>query len=195
MFRARMLHLAIVLAFGFSAATQVLPTRMVAETTQRTVNLSLRDMSGKRVKLRSLRGHIVVLNFWATWCGPCKQEMPLLVQAEEQYRNQGVAFFGASLDDSTMQKNIPAFLKQYRVDYTILTGATADDLASLKLGIAIPATAFIDAKGKIRFRILGQMRPGELQNRIDWMLHESDAKAGSDAGPTPPAQVVHLAKE
>src|SRR5215469_6011136 len=58
--------------------------------------LSLKDLSGRRARLRDLRGNIVVLNFWATWCGPCREEMPRLVEAEKQYKGRGVIFLGAS---------------------------------------------------------------------------------------------------
>ena len=170
----------------------LLATSMAAEKAPRAANLSLRDMSGKQVSLRKLRGHIVVLNFWATWCGPCNDEMPMLVKANEQYQKQGVVFLGASLDDSKSEAKIPAFLDRYHVDYAILTGASADDLAKLKMGVAIPATAFLDTRGIIRFRILGQMRAGELQNRIDWLLRESSHGGNGNVGPAPPAVVTHL---
>ena len=162
----------------------LLPTPMAAKKTSKPIKLSLPDMNGKRVSVQDLRGQVVVLNFWATWCGPCNTEMPMLVQAAQQYKQQSVAFLGASVDDSKTQKNIPAFLDRYHVGYTILTGASADDLDKLKLGAAVPATAFIDASGIVRFRILGQMRPGELQARIDWLLHES--------GSAPAALMTHL---
>jgi thiol-disulfide isomerase/thioredoxin len=191
-FRLLLLFIAVCVTY-----TGFLGAKIAAEKSPRAVNLSLRDMTGKRSSLRELRGKIVVLNFWATWCGPCKTEMPMLVQADEQYKKRGVEFLGASLDDSKSEKNIPAFVDRYHVPYSILTGATADDLARLKMGIAVPATAFIDAKGRIRFRILGQMRPRELQGRIDWLLRESsDAGSGNagkdDAGTAPPALVTHL---
>ena len=158
---------------------------LFARNTPRAVNLSLKTLEGKRISLRDLRGKIVVLNFWATWCGPCNAEMPLLIAAEQQYRNQDVVFLGASLDDPSTQKNVPAFLDLHHVVYSIGIGATTNDLRELQMGIAVPATAFIDRNGVIRARISGQMRPQELQQRIDWLLRD-------ETGLAPSAVVTHL---
>ena len=133
-------------------------------------DLNLRDLNGRRVKLRDYRGKIVVLNFWATWCGPCKVEMPLLSAAEKEYGPKGAVFVAASLDDPKNVPEISAFLNAHHVSLTTWVGATADDLDKLEMGPAVPATAFLDQEGHIVARILGQMRDGELQERLDWMM-------------------------
>src|SRR5579885_134033 len=79
--------------------------------------LSLKDFSGRKVRLSAYRGKFVLLNFWATWCVPCNVEMPLLVEAERQYRSRDVVFLGVSLDDSKTVRQIPEFLKKYSVAY------------------------------------------------------------------------------
>ncbi len=186
MLRSYSRHLAILFALCAGSIVFLPPTPAAAEKAPAAIKLTLQDIDGKRFALQSLRGQVVVLNFWATWCGPCSAEMPMLVQTAQQYNGQPIVFLGASVDDSTTRKNIPAFLDRYHVRYTILTGASADDVKKLKLGIAVPATAFIDTSGIIRFRILGQMRPGELQERIDWLLH------GDTPAPLP--LVIHLEK-
>lgn len=187
MLRSCSRYLAILLALCAWSIAFLSPTPALAKKTPGAIKLTLQDKNGKRVSLQNLRGQVVVLNFWATWCGPCNAETPILVQAAQQYEGQSVVFLGASVDDAKTQKNIPAFLDRYHVTYPILTGASGDDVEKLKLGIAVPATAFIDANGIIRFRILGQMRPGELQERIEWLLH-------GHAGPAPVPLVVHLDK-
>jgi thiol-disulfide isomerase/thioredoxin len=143
--------------------------------------------SGGRVRLRDHQGKIVVLNFWATWCVPCNSEMPLLVAAEKDYASRGVVFIGASLDDRKTAKGIPGFLAKYRIDFPVWTGATADDLAKLRMGEAVPATAFIDRDGVIVARVSGQLRDSELKERLDWLL-------GDRAGPAPQPFVSHLEK-
>lgn len=169
-----------------------LPTKVAAERHPKPAKLSLRDLSGKRVRLRDFRGHIVVLNFWATWCGPCNAEIPLLVKANREYEPRGVVFLGASLDDAKTRGNIPAFVDKHQLRYPVLIGGTANDLARLKLGIAIPATAVLDANGVIRFRILGQMRPGEMGARLDWLLRGSSEPSSGTRQAAPPATVTHL---
>jgi thiol-disulfide isomerase/thioredoxin len=135
--------------------------------------------------LRDLRGKPVVLNFWATWCGPCNAEMPMFVEMEKEYRVRGVLFIGASLDDAKTKGRIPAFLAEYKVAFPVWYGASGDDLDRLKLGVMAPATAFLDAEGHIVARILGQARPEEVKERLDWLT-------GDKSGPAPQALLKHL---
>src|SRR5258707_15769806 len=92
----------------------------------RTADLMLRDLNGKRVHLQDYRGQIVVLNFWATWCGPCTREMPLLMATEREYGSRGVAFIGASLDDWKTRKNVPKFVNEYQLSFPVWGGPTGD---------------------------------------------------------------------
>ena len=148
-------------------------------------DLTLQDSAGKKVRLRDLRGKPLVLNFWATWCGPCKAEMPMLVELEKQYAARGVQFIGASMDDSKTKAQIPSFLAEHHVAFPVWYGASADDLDRLHLGGAVPATAFLDAEGHIVARILGQARLEELKERLDWVT-------GDRSGSPPEALVKHL---
>jgi len=150
-------------------------------------DLMLKDAAGQKVRLRDLRGKSVVLNFWATWCGPCNTEMPMLVGFERQYAARGVQFVGASLDDARTKARIPEFLARYNVAFPVWCGATADDLDRLKLGDAVPATLFLDAEGHIVARILGQARPEEIRERLEWMTGDKSSAA-------PQALVKHLEK-
>jgi thiol-disulfide isomerase/thioredoxin len=169
---------------GLLLVTAVLPA-LCGASKDEVVDLSLKDAQGNQVHLHDYRGKTVVLNFWATWCGPCREEMPLLVSAENEYRERGIVFLGASLDAAETQDRIPDFLSKYQVRFPIWLGATGDDMAKLHMGDTVPATAFIDEEGHIVARILGQMRPGEIKERLDWLL-------GGRTNPAPALLVRHL---
>jgi hypothetical protein len=111
--------------------------------------------------------------------------MPMLVDMEKQYVTRGVLFVGASLDDAKTKGRIPAFLAEHNVGFSVWYGASGDDLAQLKLGEAVPATAFLDAEGHIVARILGQARPEEVKERLDWLT-------GDRSGSAPQPVVQHL---
>jgi len=148
-------------------------------------DLSLKDLNGKHVHLRDYQGKVVVLNFWATWCGPCREEMPRLAAAEKEYGPQGVVFLGVSLDDDKSQGKIPEFVREHDINFPIWVGANGDDLDRLNMGPAVPATAFINPEGRIVARVLGEIRPAELKERLDWLTQ-------GQTGPAPQAKVVHL---
>lgn len=151
----------------------------------KAADLTLRDLDGNRVRLRDFRGKVVVLNFWATWCEPCRDELPMLVRTEKELRSRGVVFVGASLDERETRSRIPDFLKRFGVEFLVWTGASADDLDRLKLGGTVPATAFLDREGRIAARVSGEVREQELRERVEWVL-------GDRTGPAPEAFISHL---
>jgi len=111
--------------------------------------------------------------------------MPRLVQAERDYKQKNIVFVGVSLDDSKTQSKIADFLHEYQIGFPIWTGATADDLESLDMGPAVPATAFIDQDGSIVARVSGEIRPDELKERLDWLVNGKN-------GTSPKDRIVHL---
>ena len=137
------------------------------------------------MRLRDYRGKAVVLNFWATWCGPCKAELPLLAEAAKDYGGRGVVFLAVSLDDEKTRQLVPAFVSAHGISFPVWLGATGDDLAKLGLGEAVPATAFVDQDGHIMSRILGQLRQEDLKERLNWLT-------GDKTGTPPEALVKHL---
>jgi thiol-disulfide isomerase/thioredoxin len=176
----RMLRVAL---FACSAAL-VLSAPCVSMDGPRAV-LVLKDASGERVRLSDYRGKIVVLNFWATWCAPCRDEIPYFVELEKEYRSRGVVFIGASLDDERTSRQIPDYLARYGVKYPVWYGAGRGDLDRLGFDQAVPATAFLDQEGRVGARVLGEIRRREIKERLDWLL-------GDWTGPGPQALVNHM---
>jgi peroxiredoxin len=138
--------------------------------------LKLKDLSGEKMNLGQYRGKIIVLNFWATWCEPCQEETPMLVDEEARYRERGVVVVGISLDNPGDEEKVRAFAAKYHVGFPILLGGTADDLDRWKMGPAVPATAFIDKDGTIVGRVMGEIRKPSLVHRLEWLLgnHQGD---------------------
>jgi len=116
-------------------------------------DFTLQTLDGKSVTLSSLRGRGVLLNFWATWCGPCKIEMPWFVELQKEYGPQGLQIVGVAMDDSSPQ-DIQTFVKEMGVNYPILLGKEAVGQAYGGVDV-LPTTFFIDRDGKIVSREFG----------------------------------------
>jgi thiol-disulfide isomerase/thioredoxin len=127
----------------------------------------MHDANGKLQSLAAFKGQTVVVNFWASWCGPCVEEMPTLAQLHHEYASKGVQFIGIGVDS---EKNVKAFLQKVPVDYPVyVSGFAGADLARNFGNTAggLPFTVVIDAKGTIRSTKLGQIQPGELKKTLD----------------------------
>ena len=111
--------------------------------------LALKDIYGVEQKLSDLRGRVVVLNFWATYCGPCVREMPELVAIQNQYAALGVQVVGASLDTPAERNEVRKFITNLKINFPIWLGATTKDMARFGFGATIPNTAIIGRDGKV----------------------------------------------
>ena len=149
----------------------------VAETpATEQVDLSLADLQGQTHPLAEYRGKILVVNFWATWCGPCKHEMPLFGEAAKKYGSDHVQVVAVSLDDKSTQSKIPGFAEKEKMTFPILLG-DMEALKKLGLGEALPATVFIDSDGHVVARVLGEISRGELKERLEWLTSGKNGKA------------------
>jgi thiol-disulfide isomerase/thioredoxin len=125
------------------------------------------DPNGKPQSLNLFKGHPVVVNFWASWCGPCVEEMPALSQLQREYAHKGIEFVGLGVDSN---KNVQTFLQKVRVEYPVfVVGFGGADLARAFGNNAggLPYTVVIDAKGNVRSTKLGQIQPDELKKTLD----------------------------
>jgi thiol-disulfide isomerase/thioredoxin len=138
--------------------------------------LMLRDLFGVEQKLSAYRGKIVVLNFWATWCIPCRKEMPDLAAIQNDYAALGVQVIGAGADPLADRSKILQFIKDTRINFPVWLGATTDDMKRFGLGPALPGTAIIGRDGKIVALQPATITRAELKKQIDNLL-TSDAKS------------------
>ena len=138
--------------------------------------LHFQGRDGSQHTLAELRGTPAVINFWATWCGPCREEMPLLQKLSETYTTQGVRFVAISLDAPETQDKIDAAVQKRGFHIPVWTGATDRTLADLKLGVLVPATLILDAEGEVIGKIEGEASAKDVRSRLDWVLHGRQGK-------------------
>ncbi len=153
-------------------------------TGQAAPQFALKDIDGKTVKLSDFRGKAVVLNFWATWCPPCKTEMPWLVDLQQQYAPEGLTVVGVALDEAGADE-IAKFARDMKLNYPILIGddTTADAYGNVQM---LPTTFYIDRDGKIVARVVGLTGKREIEDNMKEALkglsqassNNPDKKAG-----------------
>jgi thiol-disulfide isomerase/thioredoxin len=131
-------------------------------------NFILKDINGKDVSLSDFAGNIVVLNFWATWCPPCKAEIPDFIEVFNSYKDKGVSFIGVSLDEDFNE--LVNFVSEYKINYTIVQDVSSVNISD-GWGIeAIPTTFFLDEKGNVLDSVVGQMPKDNLISKIEAFL-------------------------
>ena len=143
--------------------------------------LALKDMAGVDQSLASLRGRVVVLNFWATWCEPCKKEMPDLSAIQNDYAALGVQVIGATADEAGESAKVLKFIRQYKINFPVWLGATTDDMTRFGVGTVLPATVIIGRDGKIVWREIGIIKPAALRKELDKLLSDGMKTAAKTA--------------
>jgi len=132
--------------------------------------LSLPDLDGTPQSLMQWRGKVMVVNFWATWCGPCREEMPEFVRAQREFGPKGLQFVGIAVDQ---RDKVAQFAKEFDLNYPALIGGyEAMDVAK-PLGnrlAALPFTVVLDRQGRIVHTQLGPLKPGVLRSIVSDLL-------------------------
>ena len=141
------------------------------------------------MRLSDFRGKAVLLNFWATWCSPCKIEMPWFVELQKEYGPQGLQVVGVAMDDAS-KEDIAKFAKDMGVNYTILLGkeSVGDQYGGVP---ALPETFFIGRDGKIVDKIIGLKGKGEIEESVQKALHTQPAQPANSQALASPAPGGH----
>jgi len=130
-------------------------------------DFALDDASGKRIKLSGLKGKVVLLNFWATWCHGCGIEIPWFIGFESKYKNGGFAVVGVSMDDDGW-KSVQPYIEERKMNYTVVIG-NQELGKSYELG-SMPMTLLIDRNGKIAATHVGVVSKSDCENEIESLL-------------------------
>ena len=154
------------------------------------LNFSAPGLDGKVVDLRAYRGHPVIVDFWATWCGPCRRQIPELVALYKKYnKSRGLVVIGVSCDliQGDGVKAVAPFVEEFRINYPI---AMADEQLVDRMGIeGIPTTLFIGTDGRLVSRIVGAGHTGEISASAMQLL---DGAKGGGAPPKPDENGGHV---
>jgi thiol-disulfide isomerase/thioredoxin len=151
----RLLTAAVAAIFLFS------PVRADPVTPTPAPGWELKDVDGKPVNFSQFKGKVVVLDFWATWCGPCRSEIPGYVKLEEKYKDKGLVIIGVSLDQEGPEV-VKKFIGEFHMNYQVVMGE--DAVVQAFGGVdGIPTTFIIDRTGKIRDKKVGAMETAEYE--------------------------------
>jgi thiol-disulfide isomerase/thioredoxin len=135
---------------------------------QKAPHFTLKTSDGKVVDLAKLKGKVVLVNFWATWCGPCRAEIPDFIEAYKANKGKGLEIVGIALDEDGWDKVLP-FQSKNQMNYPVVLGSP--ELAQQYGGIeAIPTSFFIDKKGIIIDHVVGMLSKSALENKLKRFL-------------------------
>jgi peroxiredoxin len=140
-------------------------------TRQEAPDFELKDVNGKSVKLSDFRGKVVMIDFWATWCGPCRLEIPWFMDFERKYKDQGFVVIGVAMDDEGWPAVKP-FVEKMKMNYRV--GLGNDYLSNLYGGVeTIPTTILIDRDGRVASIHTSLAGKDEFAGAIETLLHSN----------------------
>ena len=116
-------------------------------------DFTLKDLKGTEVNLKEFRGKVVLLNFWATWCPPCRKEIPSMVEIYKKYKDRGLEIIGVNLD-KLGKSEVEKFSLEHKINFPVLLNPSGN-VASLYGVVVLPTTVFLDRNGRIKGRISG----------------------------------------
>lgn len=138
---------------------------------QKAPELRLTDQHGRQLRLSALRGKVVLLNFWATWCPPCRAEAPELIRLQREYGARGLQVVGITYPPQT-RREVRRFIRKFKINYPVALG-TKTTKALFAHSETLPLTIVIDREGNIRDLIEGILLPEEFEQRIKFLISSS----------------------
>ena len=145
-----------------------LPSAGLGQEVRKAPALILRDLEGRNLRLTDYKGKVVLINFWATWCPPCRAEVPDLVRWQREYRGRGLQIIGVTYPPQTT-KEVRRFVRNLKVNYPVALG-TKQTKALFFQGETLPVTVIIDREGNVRDIIEGILLPEEFEQKIKPLL-------------------------
>jgi peroxiredoxin len=135
---------------------------------QKAADFTFTDQNGKTIQLSKLKGKAVLVNFWATWCGPCRAEMPGFVEVYNQYKTRGLEIIGISLDEEGWDVVRP-FLQRYKINFPVVIGDAAISSAYGEIQF-LPTSFLIDKNGNIVDQHVGLLKKEDLEAKVKKLL-------------------------
>ncbi|MDM7922542.1 MAG: TlpA disulfide reductase family protein [Pyrinomonadaceae bacterium] len=148
---------------------------------EKAAQADMRHMDGSTSKVADRKGKVLLLNLWATWCGPCREEMPELVKMQDQYREQGFEIIGLNTDDGDTPEMVDKFSKEMNLNYTLVFASTEMQDALLKVSKygGIPQSFLVDREGNLRgvFRGASPTEINKMKNTVAKVMKGEDTGA------------------
>lgn len=157
-------------AGGYLGVRTLQPKPAVTRPATGLLGTTLPDAEGRQQRIEQWRGKVVVVNFWATWCAPCREEMPLFVRVQNELGGRGLQFVGIAVDQV---EKVKPFARELGLNYPILIGGYGAMELSRTLGntvMALPFTVIIDRQGNIAYEQLGVVKPETLRRTLETLL-------------------------
>ena len=151
----------------------VVSVSTIAQSSQSAASFTLKDLHGRQFRLANYKGAVVLVNFWATWCQPCRAEIPDLIKKQREYRDQGLQIVGVTYPPEEISV-VRRFARKLRMNYPVAIGSKATKTLFTS-SETLPMTVIIDRDGSVRDVIEGIMYPDEFEQKVKPLLSNNPA--------------------
>jgi cytochrome c biogenesis protein CcmG, thiol:disulfide interchange protein DsbE len=151
----------------YGLTTNRLPTGVDPRPNAAAPDFQLSTFDGKSLRLSDLRGQVVVLNFWASWCVPCREEQPSLVSVAQHYQTRGVTFVGVNIQDNA--HDAAGFIRQYNIGYPVVSDPSGSVYINYGV-VGMPETYVVSRDGRIARKLVGPVDPADLSMTLEGLL-------------------------